>query len=88
MVTFGRCGAWYERRKIGRVVTLQGTIKWFDAEKGYGLIAQDDGGEGLLVHYTGVRGTGFRALAEGERVTYELTHGRAGGTRATNVTKA
>jgi CspA family cold shock protein len=66
----------------------EGTVKWFNEEKGYGFIAPDDGGEGLLVHYTGVRGTGFRALAEGQKVSYELTHGRPGRTRATNVTKA
>jgi cold shock protein len=66
----------------------EGTVKWFSEEKGYGFITPDDGGEGLLMHYTGVRGTGFRALAEGQRVTYELTHGRTGSKRATNVTKA
>jgi CspA family cold shock protein len=66
----------------------QGTVKWFSEEKGYGFITPDDGGEDLLVHYTGVRGTGFRALAEGQRVTYDLTHGREGRMRATNVTKA
>jgi CspA family cold shock protein len=66
----------------------EGTIKWFSEEKGYGFIIPDDGGEDLLVHYTGVRGTGFRALAEGQRVTYDLTDGREGKRRATNVTKA
>jgi CspA family cold shock protein len=65
----------------------QGTVKWFSKEKGYGLITPDDGGEDLLVHYTGVRGTGFRALAEGQTVSYVLTHGRVGRARATNVTK-
>jgi CspA family cold shock protein len=66
----------------------QGTVKWFGEGKRYGFITPDDGGEDLLVHYTGVRGTGFRALAEGQRVTYDLTRGREGRTRATNVTKA
>jgi CspA family cold shock protein len=67
----------------------EGTVKWFSMEKGYGLITPDDGGEDLLVHYTGVRGMGFRALAQGQRVTYELaTYGRTGRTRATNVFKA
>jgi cold shock protein len=66
----------------------QGTVNWFSEEKGYGFITSDDGGEDLLVHYTGVRRTGFRALAEGQRVTYDLIHGREGRTRATNVTKA
>ena len=67
----------------------EGTVKWFSEEKGYGLITPDDGGEDLLVHYTGVRGMGFRALAQGQKVTYELTYyGRAGMARATNVLKA
>jgi CspA family cold shock protein len=66
----------------------QGTVKWFSEEKGYGFITPDDGGEDLFVHYTGVRGTGFRSLKEGQKVTYDLTHGREGRTRATNVAKA
>jgi CspA family cold shock protein len=65
-----------------------GTVKWFSQEKGYGFITPDDGGEDLSVHYTGVRGTGFRVLAEGQKVTYDLTPGREGKRRATNVTKA
>ena len=75
-----------ERRERKRMT--QGTVKWFSEEKGYGFISPDDGGEDLMVHYTGVRGSGFRALTEGQRVTYNLTHGRAGRMRATNVTKA
>jgi CspA family cold shock protein len=66
----------------------QGTVKWFSEEKGYGFISPDDGGEDLFVHYTGVRGTGFRSLKEGQKVTYDLTYGREGRTRATNVFKA
>jgi CspA family cold shock protein len=65
----------------------EGTIKWFSEQKGYGFITPDDGGEDLLVHYTGARGTGFRALTQGQKVIYELTHGRAGRTRAANVFK-
>jgi CspA family cold shock protein len=76
-----------EGREFGRMAQ-EGTIKWFDGEKGYGLITPDDGGEDLLVHYTGVRGTGFGALAQGQKVTYDLTDGREGRRRATNVTKA
>ncbi len=56
----------------------QGTVKWFDGEKGYGFITPDEGGEDLFVHHTGIAGGGFKSLDEGERVTYEVTQGRRG----------
>ncbi len=56
----------------------QGTVKWFNEEKGYGFIFPDDGGEDLFVHYTGIVGEGFRSLEEGEKVTYEAAQGRKG----------
>ncbi len=65
----------------------QGTVKWFDGEKGYGFITPDEGGEDLFVHYTAIEGTGFRGLEEGEKVSYEVTQGRKG-LQAENVSKA
>jgi CspA family cold shock protein len=56
----------------------QGTVKWFNGEKGYGFITPDDGSEELFVHYTGISGSGFRSLDEGEKVTYEAARGRKG----------
>jgi len=56
----------------------QGTVKWFNDEKGYGFISPDDGGEDLFVHYTGIAGNGFKSLEEGTKVTYEATQGRKG----------
>ena len=65
----------------------QGTVKWFDSEKGFGFISPDDGSEDLFVHHTGIAGGGFKSLEEGEKVTYEATQGRRG-MQATNVSKA
>jgi CspA family cold shock protein len=64
----------------------QGTVKWFHEEKGYGFIEPDDGSEDLFVHYTGIVGSGFRSLEEGDKVTYEETRGRRG-MQAENVSK-
>ncbi len=64
----------------------RGTVKWFNEEKGYGFISPDEGGEDLFVHYTGIEGTGFRSLTEGERVSYEPARGRRG-EEAQNVRK-
>jgi CspA family cold shock protein len=64
----------------------RGTVKWFSEDKGYGFITPDDGEEDLFVHYTGIEGTGFRSLTEGDRVSYEPTRGRKG-EEAKNVRK-
>ena len=64
----------------------QGTVKWFNDEKGYGFITPDDGGEDLFVHHTGIAGSGFKSLEEGEKVSYEVTQGRKG-MQAVNVSK-
>jgi CspA family cold shock protein len=64
----------------------QGTVKWFDGEKGYGFIRPDDGGEDIFVHHTGIAGQGFKSLEEGDKVTYEVTQGRKG-LQAQNVSK-
>ncbi|MDQ3965451.1 MAG: cold-shock protein [Actinomycetota bacterium] len=64
----------------------QGTVKWFNGEKGYGFISPDDGSEDVFVHYTGIAGSGFRSLEEGDKVTYETARGKKG-MQAQNVSK-
>lgn len=49
----------------------QGTVKWFNSEKGYGFIAGDEGGDDVFVHYSAIQAEGYRSLKEGQKVTYE-----------------
>ncbi len=56
----------------------QGTVKWFNDDKGYGFISPDEGGEDLFVHHTGIAGSGFKSLDEGAKVEYEATQGNKG----------
>ncbi|OPZ60961.1 MAG: Cold shock-like protein CspLA [Deltaproteobacteria bacterium ADurb.Bin510] len=62
-----------------------GTVKWFNEEKGYGFITAD-GGKDVFVHYSAIQGTGFRKLDEGDRVTFDITEGQKG-PQASNVKK-
>ncbi len=63
----------------------QGTVKWFNNEKGYGFISPDEGGEDVFVHFSGIAGEGFKSLEEGDKVIYEVTQGKKG-LQAENVT--
>ena len=56
----------------------QGTVKWFNAEKGFGFIAQDGGGPDVFVHYSAIAGAGYRSLEENQRVEFEITQGSKG----------
>jgi CspA family cold shock protein len=60
-------------------------VKWFNDSKGYGFIEQE-GGKDIFVHYTAIQGDGFKSLAEGQTVEFEITEG-AKGPQATNVVK-
>jgi len=62
-----------------RVIPMaQGTVKWFNAEKGFGFIAQDGGGPDVFVHYSAIETSGYRSLDEGQRVEFEVTQGPKG----------
>ena len=71
-------------KKGGAQGMAQGTVKWFNEEKGYGFITPNDGSEDLFVHHTGIVGSGFKSLEEGASVSYEVTQGRKG-MQAVNV---
>ena len=63
----------------------EGTVKWFNASKGYGFISQE-GGKDVFVHHQSIQSEGFRTLAEGDRVTFEVVEGPKG-PQAANVRK-
>ena len=64
---------------------IQGTIKWFNAEKGFGFITRE-GGPDVFVHYSAIQGSGYRSLDEGQRVEFTLEQGPKG-PQATSVVK-
>jgi CspA family cold shock protein len=61
-----------------------GTVKWFDERKGYGFIEQEDGPD-VFVHHSGINGSGFKSLVEGDRVTFDIEQNEKG-PAAVNVT--
>jgi len=63
-----------------------GTVKWFNEANGYGFI-QQEGGEDVFVHYSAIQGEGFKTLAEGERLEFDIVRGPKG-LQAANVRKA
>ena len=65
---------------------IQGTVKWFNADKGFGFIVREDGGTDCFVHHSAIRAEGFKNLVEGERVEFEVVQGQKG-PAAENVVK-
>jgi CspA family cold shock protein len=55
-----------------------GTVKWFNDAKGFGFITPDNGGDDLFAHFSAIQGNGFKSLKEGQKVSYEPTHGPKG----------
>ena len=62
----------------------QGTVKWFNAEKGYGFISPDDSDTDVFVHFSAIQGNGFKSLREKQKVSYDVTTGPKGD-QATNI---
>jgi CspA family cold shock protein len=56
----------------------QGKVKWFNAEKGYGFITPNDGGDDVFVHFSAIQGDGYKKLEEGQEVEFEITRGQKG----------
>ena len=56
----------------------QGTVKWFNAEKGFGFIAQEDGGDDVFVHYSAIQSQGYKSLDENQKVEFDVTQSDKG----------
>lgn len=63
----------------------QGTVKWFNSEKGFGFITKEDGSD-VFVHFSAIQGDGFKTLEEGQKVSFDVTQGNRGD-QAANVTR-
>ncbi|WP_203136728.1 cold-shock protein [Microbacterium sp. JZ31] len=59
-------------------MSTQGTVKWFNSEKGFGFISPDEGGSDVFAHYTAIQASGYRALEENQRVEFEIAQGPKG----------
>jgi len=68
----------YIIRPGGKNMSSNGTVKWFNDEKGFGFITPDDGGDDLFVHFKAIQGDGFKTLKEGQKVSYEAAKGQKG----------
>ena len=65
---------------------VQGTVKWFNNDKGFGFIAPENGGNDVFVHHTAIQGEGYKSLNEGDHVEFEVVRGPKGD-QASNVKK-
>src|SRR3954452_21991664 len=76
---------WSSLSPIRRNTSMaQGTVKWFNAEKGFGFIAQENGGDDVLVHYSAIQSQGYKSLDESQKGEFDVTQGPKG-VRAENV---
>ena len=71
--------------KVGKEkIMVTGTVKWFNGDKGFGFITQDDGGADVFAHYSAIATSGYRSLEENQRVEFDVTQG-AKGPQAENI---
>ena len=73
-------------QEVSAMARLTGTVKWFNDAKGYGFISRE-GGPDVFVHFSAIQGSGFKSLAEGDRVEFEIVQGQKG-PQAADVIKA
>src|SRR5947208_11064117 len=78
MGVFSSLRARCSRHEQGKTNMAQGTVKWFNAEKGFGFIAQEDGGEDVFVHYSAIQSGGYKSLDENQKVEFDVTTGPKG----------
>ena len=62
----------------GEKRVAQGTVKWFNSDKGFGFISLDDGGQDVFVHFSAIESNGYRSLEENQRVEFDITQGQKG----------
>jgi CspA family cold shock protein len=74
-----------QKYQVRRYVMAKGTVKWFNESKGYGFITREDGGD-VFAHYSAISGDGFKTLAEGDLVSFDITEGEKG-PKASNIVK-
>lgn len=79
-----RCAAGIDQKEK---IMATGTVKWFNAEKGFGFIEQDGGGADVFAHYSNITAQGFRELLEGQKVSFDIAQGQKGPT-AENIVVA
>ena len=87
IVWLGKRGnTFVEYSTAGGNIMTQGTVKWFNADKGFGFI-EIEGGDDVFVHFSAIQGEGFKSLEEGQKVTFDIEQGQRGA-QAANVHKA
>src|SRR5207253_6900246 len=79
-------GSGTQLQEVRFMARLQGTVKWFNDAKGYGFISRE-GGPDVFVHFSAIQGSGFKSLAEGDRVEFEIVQGQKG-PQASDVTRS